>query len=58
MYAIRSYYEEVTDAPTWNKIAGVQLTLTLKGMRMGENVLGTQVVTFVPENPMLREPGE
>ncbi len=50
--------KEVTDKPTWKKIAGEQLTVTLKGMRMGENVLGTQVVTFVPENPMLREPGE
>jgi hypothetical protein len=47
--------KEVTDAPTWKKIAGEQLTLTLKGMRMGEKVLGTQVVRFVPENPMLRE---
>jgi len=47
--------KEVTDAPTWKKIAGEQLTLTLKGMRMGEEVLGTQIVTFVPENPMLRE---
>lgn len=50
--------KEVTGSPTWKKIAGEQLTLTLKGMRMGEDVLGTQVVTFIPENPMLREPEE
>lgn len=47
--------KEVTESPTWKKIAGEQLTLTLKGMRLGENVLGTQVVTFVPENPMMGE---
>lgn len=47
--------KEVTDAPTWKNIAGEQLTLTLKGMRMGDAVLGTQVVTFVPENPMLQK---
>jgi len=47
--------KEVTASPTWKKIAGEQMTLTLKGMRLGDNMLGTQVVTFVPENPMLKE---
>jgi hypothetical protein len=45
--------KEVTTAPSWRKIAGEQLTLTLKGMRFGEKVLGTQTVTFIPENPLL-----
>jgi hypothetical protein len=47
--------KEVTTAPSWRKIAGEQLTLTLKGMRLGEKILETQVVKFVPENPMLRD---
>jgi hypothetical protein len=47
--------KEVTAAPSWRKIAGEQLTLTLKGMRLGEKTLAKQVVTFVPENPMLRD---
>jgi hypothetical protein len=47
--------KEVTTAPSWRKIAGEQLTLTIKGMRLGEKILDKQVVTFVPENPMLRD---
>ncbi len=47
---------EVTSAPSWRKIAGEQMTLTLKGMRLGEKVLGAQSVTFVPENPLLNDP--
>jgi hypothetical protein len=47
--------KEVTASPTWRKIAGEQLTLTLKGLRLGETTLDKQVVTFVPENPMLRD---
>ena len=47
--------KEVTSSPTWRKIAGEQLTLTLKGLRLGEKVLGTQTITFVPENPLLKE---
>lgn len=47
--------KEVTDTPSWTKIAGEQLTLTLKGMRLGLKTLKTQVVYFVPENPLLRE---
>lgn len=47
---------EVTSTPSWRKIAGEQMTLTLKGMRLGEKVLGAQSVTFVPENPLLTDP--
>jgi hypothetical protein len=47
--------KEVTSAPSWRRIAGEQLTLTLKGMRLGEKTLEKQVVTFVPENPMLKD---
>ncbi len=47
--------KEVTSSPTWRKIAGEKLTLTLKGMRLGDTVLGTQTITFVPENPLLQD---
>lgn len=47
--------KEVTSSPTWRKIAGEQLTLTLKGLRFGGKTLEKQVVRFVPENPMLRD---
>lgn len=48
--------KEVTSTPSWRRIAGEQMTLTLKGMRLGEKILGTQAVTFVPENPLLKDP--
>ncbi len=48
--------KEVTSAPSWRKIAGEQMTLTLKGMRLGDKILGTQAITFVPENPLLKDP--
>ncbi|HLX11380.1 MAG TPA: hypothetical protein VKS81_01080 [Bacteroidota bacterium] len=37
----------------WNKIAGEQLTITLKGMRLGTHELAEQSVTFVPKNPKM-----
>ena len=48
--------KEVTSAPSWRKIAGEKMTLTLKGMRLGDKILGTQAITFVPENPLLKDP--
>lgn len=47
---------EVTDEPSWTRIAGEQLTLTLRGLRIGVKTLKEQTVRFVPENPLLREP--
>lgn len=44
---------EVTSSPTWKRIAGEQMTLTIRGIRLGETVLAEQTVTFVPENPLL-----
>lgn len=38
----------------WNKIAGEQLTITLKGLRLGEQLLPEQAITFVPENPKMK----
>lgn len=48
--------KEVTESPDWNRIAGEQLTLTLRGMRLGGRILTDQVITFVPENPLLGDP--
>lgn len=39
----------------WNKIAGEQLTVTIKGMRLGRHELSQQTVTFIPENPRMKE---
>ena len=38
----------------WHKIAGEQLTLTLRGLRLGRMALPETAVVFVPENPKLR----
>jgi hypothetical protein len=38
----------------WLKIAGEELVVTLKGMRMRFRTLRSLVVTFVPQNPKLR----
>ena len=38
----------------WKIIAGERLTVTLKGIRRGSRTLADATVTFVPENPQLR----
>ena len=49
----------VGDAPTregvdpWLSIAGEELVLTIRGMRMQGNRLATQVIRFIPTNPRL-----
>ena len=45
---------DVTGVNDWNKIAGEQLTITLRGIRLGTKELRQQSVTFVPENPMMK----
>jgi hypothetical protein len=37
----------------WNKIAGEELTLTIKDIQLGGKTIAQQSVTFVPENPEL-----
>ena len=49
---------EVTETPNWRRIAGEQLTLTLSRIQIGEKILADQVVTFIPENPLLFEDRE
>lgn len=45
---------DLTGKDDWNKIAGEQLTLTLKGLRLREHLLSEQTVTFIPENPKMK----
>lgn len=42
---------EVTGVEDWNKIAGEQLTITIKGLRLREKELPQQSVVFIPMNP-------
>jgi hypothetical protein len=45
---------DVAQEDDWNKIAGEQLTVTLKGISLGLSTMPQQSVTFIPENPKLR----
>ena len=45
---------ETNGKEDWNKIAGEQLRITVKGIRAGARELQPQTVIFVPENPKLR----
>ncbi|MBI1803327.1 MAG: hypothetical protein HY033_04860 [Ignavibacteriae bacterium] len=47
--------KERTDTNDWHKIAGEQLTITIRGLRLGESEVKSQSVTFVPENPMIQQ---
>ena len=51
---VRMVGSDVSGEEDWNKIAGEQLTLTLQGIRLGDRMVTTQRITFVPENPKLR----
>ena len=42
------------DDDPWLKIAGEEVVVTLKGMRMRLRTLKSVIVTFVPKNPKLR----
>ena len=45
---------EVNGKEDWNKIAGEQLRITIKGIRAGERELAAQTAIFIPENPKVR----
>ena len=45
---------DMSQTDDWNKIAGEQLTVILKGVRLGLRPLPPQSVTFIPENPRLK----
>jgi hypothetical protein len=42
-------------ADPWLHIAGEQLVLTLKGLRLRAKELATQTIQFVPSNPKLTD---
>lgn len=45
---------EINGKEDWNKIAGEQLRVTIKGLHAGSRDLPPQTAVFVPENPKLR----
>jgi hypothetical protein len=45
---------EINGKEDWNKIAGEQLRITIKGIQAGQRTLASQTAIFVPENPKLR----
>jgi len=47
--------KETESEDDWHKIAGEQLTVTIKGLSLGSKTLKEQHVTFVPVNPKLRK---
>lgn len=44
---------DIAEEDDWHKIAGEQLTVTIKGVKLGGNELSEQHIVFVPENPKL-----
>jgi len=44
---------EVSAKDDWNKIAGERLTVTIRGVRLGDRELPEQAARFVPENPKI-----
>ncbi len=45
--------KERTDENDWHKIAGEQMTITIRGLLLGAAEVKSQSATFVPENPMI-----
>lgn len=46
---------DIAGKEDWNKIAGERMTVTIRGIRLGEIRLPEESVEFVPENPKLNE---
>lgn len=46
---------DVSGSDDWLLVAGEKLTLTTKGLRLGERELKAQEITFIPENPKLKK---
>jgi len=44
---------DVAQTDDWHKIAGERLSITLKSIRHGENILPERTVVFVPVNPKI-----
>src|SRR6266850_1031738 len=48
---VRLTGRDVSGEDDWHKIAGEQLTISIKGIRLGKSEMPMQEVAFVPENP-------
>jgi len=44
---------EITARPGWHRIAGEEMTVTIRGVRLGDNELSLEELHFVPVNPKL-----
>lgn len=52
---VRMTGSDVSSEDNWNKIAGEQVSLTLQGIRLEERSISPQTVTFIPENPKIKQ---
>ncbi|MFN0157471.1 MAG: hypothetical protein ACKVRP_05280 [Bacteroidota bacterium] len=50
---LEGHVDQTKLADPWLKIAGEELVVTLKGMRVNHRELTTQAIRFVPHNPKL-----
>ena len=46
--------KEISGEDNWHEIAGERMTVTIKGLMLGQKMLNEQSVTFVPVNPKLK----
>jgi hypothetical protein len=46
--------KEISGEDNWHEIAGERMTVTIKGLMLGQNILKEQNITFVPVNPKLK----
>jgi len=46
--------KSISTGEDWNRIAGESVTVTVRGLRLGEKTLPPTTVQFIPENPKLR----
>ena len=46
--------KEISGEDDWHKIAGEQMTVTIKGLLLGQKMLKEQNIIFVPVNPKLK----
>jgi hypothetical protein len=46
---------DISGKDDWNKIAGEQIVVSVQGIRLNDRKIAAQQVTFVPENPMLKQ---
>ncbi len=53
MLTLEGEVEEIKENDPWRAIAGEELVVTLKGIRVHKKTIATQVVRFVPHNPKL-----